>query len=167
MTGPRKRVDHIHQPRRDRMDEERVTDPYRSRGKYPEPTACPDCGAVFHHGKWQWGEVSPAAQRHVCPACQRIRDRVPAGQLTLSGDFFLTHRREVMNLVHNIEDGERAEHPLERIIDIAEGEEGTVITFTSAHLLHGVGEALCHAYQGRLDTHYTDEDDLLRAAWSR
>jgi len=42
-----------------------------------------------------------------------------------------------------------------------------VVTFTDAHLVHGIGEALHHAYHGKLDSHYTDEDDLLRVAWSR
>ena len=61
----------------------------------------------------------------------------------------------------------RAEHPLERIMDIKEEAGHTVVTFTDAHLVHGIGEALRHAYHGKLDSRYTDEDDLLRVAWSR
>ncbi len=167
MTGPRKRTDYSRQPRRDRMDEERVSDPYRARGKWPEPTACPGCGAIFHHGRWQWGAAPQGAERHLCPACQRIRDRVPAGQLTLSGKFFAAHREEILHLVHHAESKERAEHPLERIMDIKEEADHTVITFTDLHLVHGIGEALHHAYHGELDSHYTDEDGLLRVAWSR
>jgi hypothetical protein len=30
-------------------------DPYQARQKLKEPTACPKCGAVYHHGRWQWG----------------------------------------------------------------------------------------------------------------
>jgi len=84
MTGRKKHEDYSHQPRRDRMDEERVSDPYRTRGKWPEPTTCPECGAIVHHGQWRWGKAAPEAEQHLCPACQRIHDRVPAGQLTLS-----------------------------------------------------------------------------------
>ncbi|OGI45389.1 MAG: ATPase [Candidatus Muproteobacteria bacterium RBG_16_65_34] len=167
MTGRKKGGDYIHQPRRDRMDEERVSDPYRARGKWPEPTACPECGAIFHHGHWQWGAAAPGAAQHLCPACQRMRDRVPAGQLTLSGQFFTEHREEVLHLVRNAESKARAEHPLERIMDIKEEADHTVVTFTDAHLVHGIGEALHHAYQGELDSRYTDEGDLLRVAWSR
>ncbi len=108
MTGRKKVQDHIHQPRRDRMDEERVSGPYRARGKWPEPTTCPDCGAVFHHGHWQWGAATPGAAQHVCPACQRVRDRVPAGELSLSGKFFIEHRDEIMHLVRNTETKARA-----------------------------------------------------------
>jgi len=149
------------------MYEERVSDPYRARGKWPEPTNCPECGAIFHDGRWQWGEAAQEAEQHLCPACQRIRDRVPAGELTLSGAFFTDHRQEILNLIHNAETEARAEHPLERLMDIEEWEDRTVITFTDAHLVHGVGEALHHAYQGELDSQYTNEDDLLRVSWSR
>lgn len=167
MTGRKHSNDPVHQPRRDRMDEEHVTDPYRARGKWPEPTACPECGAVFHKGHWQWGEVPANAEHHLCPACQRERDRVPAGQVTLSGEFFATHREEILHLVRNAESKARAERPLERIMKIRDEPDGTVVTFTDRHLAHGVGEALHHAYQGKLDTHYTDEADLLRVSWSR
>ena len=52
--------------RRDRQIQEVVHDSYRSRGKPGEPTACPDCGAVFHRGRWQKPlqrimEIAPAA----------------------------------------------------------------------------------------------------------
>ncbi len=167
MTGPRRRADSTHQPRRDSMYEERVTNPYRARGKWPEPTTCPECGAIFHNGRWQWGEAAQEAEQHPCPACQRIHDRVPAGELTLGGVFFTDHRQEILNLIHNAESDARAEHPLKRIMDIEEGEDRTVITFTDVHLVHGIGEVLHHAFQGELDSRYTEEDDLLRVSWSR
>lgn len=167
MTGRKNRSDVSHQPRRDRMDEEHVSDPYLSRGKWKEPTTCPECGAIFQHGHWQWGAATPGAEQHMCPACQRIRDRVPAGELTLSGPFFTEHREEIMHLVRNAEAKARAEHALERIMDVKEEANRTVVTLTDTHLTHGIGEALHHAYQGELDTHYTDKGDLLRAAWSR
>lgn len=144
-----------------------MTDRYRARGKWLEPTICPECRAIFHHGRWQWGAATPETEQHLCPACQRIRDRVPAGELTLSGAFFTAHRPEILNLIHHTESEARAEHPLERIMAIEEGEDRTVITFTDAHLTHGIGEALRHAYQGELDSRYADQDTLLRVSWSR
>jgi hypothetical protein len=149
------------------MYEEHVHDPYRARGKYPEPTTCPECHAVFHHGHWQWGDARQGAEQHLCPACQRVRDRLPAAQLTLSGPFFSAHRPEIMSLVHHAEGKAKAEHPLERIIDISEAADTCVITFTEAHLAHGVGAAVHHAYKGELKSVYTDEDALFRVSWSR
>ncbi|HCU54360.1 MAG TPA: ATPase [Gammaproteobacteria bacterium] len=167
MTGRRNRSDYSHQPRRDRMDEEHVGDPYRARGKWKEPSTCPDCGAIFHGGRWQWGAAAPGAEAHLCPACQRSRDRVPAGQLTLSGPFYAEHRDEILHLVRNTEAKARSEHPLERIMEVKDEAGKTVVTFTDSHLTHGIGEALRHAYHGELDSRYTDEGDLLRVVWSR
>jgi NMD protein affecting ribosome stability and mRNA decay len=167
MTGPRKRRDTKHQARGDRTAVPHRSDPYRARKKWPEPSACPECGAVYHRGRWQWGTAAAGAEMHLCPACERIRDRVPAGELTLSGDFFKMHRDEILHLVRNREAEARAEHPLERIIAVREEPERVTITFTDTHLTHRVGEALRAAYQGKLASHYTDEGDLLRVSWSR
>lgn len=167
MTGPTKPTDYLHQGRKDRLLREMDHDPYKSKRKLPEPTLCPECGALFLKGRWQWAEVRAEAHEELCPACQRVRDRVPAGFLTISGNFFREHKDEVMNLVHNTEEREKAEHPMERIMGTEEQEAGLVVTFTGAHLARGVGEALHHAYQGDLDFKYTEEDIMLRVSWRR
>jgi anti-sigma factor ChrR (cupin superfamily) len=151
------------------MYEEPVQDPYQARGKLPEPSVCPDCGAVFHNGRWQWGAAPESVHQHLCPACSRIHDKVPAGILTLSGDFFETHKEEIMGLIRNAEEKEKAEHPLERIMAIEEQaeEQLTVITYTSIHLTKGTGEALHHAYHGEFDFEYADRDGVLHASWKR
>ena len=167
MTGPTRHSDPSHQPRRDRMDAERTSDPYRAREKWPEPTTCPDCSAIFSGGRWQWGVAAAEAESHLCPACRRVRERVPAAQLVISGEFFKTHRDEILHLMRNAETKARGEHPLERIMDVMEEPERVTVTFTETHLAHGIGQALQHAYRGELDSHYTDEGDLLRVMWKR
>jgi hypothetical protein len=103
----------------------------------------------------------------LCPACQRVKDRVPAAFLTIGGSFFAEHHDEIVNLIHNYEQRERAEHPLKRIMASESQDEGTVFTFTDAHLARGIGEALHSAYEGELDYQYTKEDIMLRVTWSR
>ncbi len=152
--------------RHDNLFQEKVHDAYKAKGKPQEPTVCTDCGAVFQEGRWQWLDAPAGAHRATCPACHRIHDHYPAGFLTLEGEFFAGHHDEIMHLVHNLEQRERAEHPLQRIMEEEEKAGTTLVTTTDIHLARGIGEALHHAYQGRLDYHYNPEQNLLRVTWS-
>ncbi|MBI1396387.1 MAG: ATPase [Betaproteobacteria bacterium] len=159
---------HGHPYRRlDRRIEEVVHDPYAERSKPREPAACPDCGAVFTHGRWAWSGPADGAGEHLCPACHRIRDRMPAGWVTLAGSFLPAHREEILHLVHNEADRVRAEHPLERIMDVADSDGTTTITTTGIHLARRLGDAIHHAYQGALDTQYAPDEYRIRVHWSR
>lgn len=157
----------FHPVRSEHLLQEQVHDAYKSKGKLPEPTVCPKCGAVFHEGRWQWRKAPENAHSETCPACHRIHDHYPAGFLTLKGEFFQGNREEIMHLVHNHEKHERAEHPLKRIIEVEEKDGATLVTTTDIHLARGIGEALHHAYQGELEYHYNREQNLLRVGWVR
>lgn len=152
--------------RHDGLFQERVHDAYKVKGKLHEPTVCTQCGAVFHQGRWQWKAAPENAHQEICPACHRIHDHFPAGFLTLKGAFFKSHRDEIMHLVHNHEQRERAEHPLKRIIATEEKDDATLVTTTDIHLARGLGEAVHHAYQGELEFHYNPEQNLLRVNWT-
>jgi NMD protein affecting ribosome stability and mRNA decay len=167
MSG--KEGDVAKQGRRDRLIKEEIHDPYMARKKLVEPTVCPECSVVFSDGRWQWmTKVPDDAHQELCPACQRIRDKVPAGFLTLSGEFFEEHRDEIKHLVHNKVEEQKAQHPMKRLMDIEDqAGGGVVITFTDMHLPRGVGEAIQRAYAGELDIQYTKEADILRVSWQR
>lgn len=153
--------------RHDGIFQEHVHDAYKLKKKLPEPTVCPECGAVFHAGRWQWMKAPPAgAHQETCSACHRIHDHYPAGYVALQGAFFLAHRAEIMNLVHNEEKRERSEHPLKRIMAVEEKDGMTLVNTTDIHLARGIGEALHHAYQGELNYHYNPEENLLRVNWT-
>lgn len=155
--------------RGDRLLKEEIHDPYMARSKPKEPTVCPGCGAIFHKGRWQWAAES-AEQAHelMCPACERIRDDMPAGILTLSGAFLGKHREEILKLIHNKVEEEKAEHPMKRLMGVEDGEEGELIVkFTDLHLPRGTGEAIERAYDGELEIQYTKESNLVRVYWSR
>lgn len=159
-----------HEPLRERHDrllKEREHDTYKARLKPEGPVVCGSCGVVFAEGRWQWHPAADNAARVTCPACQRIQDKVPAGFLSLHGDFIDQHRDEIMSLIRNVEQKERGEHPLNRIMAIEPQDEGVLITFTDTHLARGVGEALHAAYKGDLAFAYTDEEHLVRGSWKR
>jgi NMD protein affecting ribosome stability and mRNA decay len=153
--------------RRDRLVQETRHDAYQARQKLPEPTVCPQCGAVFHNGRWQWLAKPAQAHEEMCPACHRIHDEFPSGYVTVSGSFFKQHREEMLHLVRHEEARAKAEHPLERIMKIEDQDGGILITTTDIHLARGIGEALHHAYQGELMYHYNERENLLRVVWER
>ena len=62
---------------------------------------------------------------------------------------------------------QNAEHPLSRIIDIAEAPDKTAVTTTDIHLPRRIGHALEHAFKGKLDTHYNEEEYFIRIQWRR
>ena len=95
-----------------------------------------------------------------------MRDAYPAGYVTLSGSFLETHRDEIVNLVRNEAKKESGEHPLKRIMDMKDTDEGMLVTTTDSHLARSIGERIARAYEGELDYQYT-EDDMLRVVWKR
>jgi len=153
--------------RRDRLIREREHDPYKLRSKLPDTTACPECGAMYREGRWVWGAPGVDAHFALCPACQRIQDDYPAGFLMLAGAFAREHREELLGLARNVEQRERGEHPLKRIMAINDERDGTLIATTDAGLARNIGDAVHHAYEGDLEYGYTEEGSLLRVSWRR
>jgi NMD protein affecting ribosome stability and mRNA decay len=148
--------------------EERVHDPYRAGAKLKEPARCTECGATYVRGHWRWqGLMPPAPGTTSCPACRRIRDRYPAGEVTVSGSFVAAHRKEIDGLIRNTADNEAREHPLHRIMDLKRAKGGIVVTTTDVHLPHRIGHALKDAWGGKLATHYDDEGYYARVTWER
>lgn len=167
--GNMKETDLSRRPRRqNRFLKEHVHDPYKLGHKLAEPTRCPRCGAVYEHGRWAWSNP-PSGEVHetLCQACHRIEDGYPAGELVVDGAFALEHRDEIEGLARNIEQSENAEHPLHRIMGIAERDGGLVVTTTDVHLPRRIGHALENAWQGELEIHYDEEGYFARAHWQR
>lgn len=153
--------------KRDRLIQEHRIDPYQARWKPKEPTACPQCGAVYHKGRWQWLALPDGAHEELCSACHRIHDGMPAGYVTLTGEFLREHKDELLHLVRNEGEREGEEHPMARIMGVQELETGIEVTTTDIHLARRIGEALHHAYQGKLEFHYNEKEYLLRVHWER
>jgi NMD protein affecting ribosome stability and mRNA decay len=154
--------------RREQLQDDPRHDSYKAKGKLPDPTRCPECGAVFVKGRWTWsGAQGAAAHEQLCPACQRIRDDFPAGYVSLGGDYLAGHREEILNIVRNCEAVEKAGHPLQRIIAIKDVESGILVTTTDAHLARRIAEGVHDACKGSLALQYNNEENLVRATWRR
>ncbi|HVN35735.1 MAG TPA: BCAM0308 family protein [Casimicrobiaceae bacterium] len=152
---------------RDRILDSRRHDPYQSRGKLAEPTVCETCRAVYKHGRWRWGDAPPESHLAICPACQRIRDDAPAGNVVVEGDFVRSHASELINTIRNAADHERLEHPLHRIVRLDQGSGRILASTTDIHLPQRIGEALKRAYDGELDVEYGHDAYSVRVRWRR
>lgn len=151
----------------DRVWDDQRHDPYQPVGKYEEPTRCGDCGAVYRHGRWQWGDAPDGAHTQSCPACRRVHDKLPAGLVTIDGPFVAAHRPDLIRIVRNKAEHERHEHPLNRIMQIEEHDDRIEVATTDIHLPQRIGEALKHAYHGELTVRYGKDEYSVRLHWHR
>jgi NMD protein affecting ribosome stability and mRNA decay len=126
---------------------------------------CRDCGVVQHRGKWSWGKP-PLTQLHSvrCPACTRIRDRRPAGIVQVPSDF-LGQREELLNLALNVEEAEKAEHPLERLMKTQESKSRLVIHTTGVHLARQIAHKLARHFHRKPRMRYADGESYVEVDW--
>ncbi len=154
--------------RLDRLVKEKRHDPYQSKEKFPEPTVCTGCGCVYSGGRWVWTEEKPEkANKALCPACRRIKEKMPAGVINLSGRFLKSHGDEILNLIKNEEKAEKAEHPLERLMGIRQDGDSIQVLVTGIHLAKRIGEAIRRSYQGEYSLEYGDGEKSVRIEWHR
>ena len=142
-------------------------DPYKAAKKLAEPTRCTGCGAVYHRGRWTWDAAPPEAHEALCPACHRIRDKLPAGYVHLKGSFSEPFREEIVRLVRHQQTREATRRVLERIMAIERVDDGLMITTTDNHLARDIGEAIHSACKGELSYHYNKDQNMLRVEWRR
>lgn len=61
----------------------------------------------------------------------------------------------------------RAQHPMERLMSIESDEQGTAIATTGVHLARNIGNAIHHAYRGKLTIDYDHAETELHVIWHR
>ena len=143
-------------------------DPYRPVGKLAEPVVCPDCGAVYLKGRWQWAIAPEGAEQTRCEACHRIHDAFPAGTLTIRAALTDTEAQEVMALARHQEEAEKKDHPLNRIMAVDRPRpDEIVITTTDLHLPHRIARAIERAHGGHTSAKFEKDGDTVRVEWRK
>ncbi|MBC2690306.1 MULTISPECIES: BCAM0308 family protein [Pseudomonas] len=163
-------MDKFQQSQKDKLFKSSTHDPYKL-PRVEGSAICPQCSAVYQAGNWTWkhpeSTVIHDAHTVTCPACRRIEDQMPAATVTLSGNFLLKHRNEIIHLIENTEKKENAEHALERIIHLGDSAADLIVTTTGIHLANRLGHALEAAFKGKADYQYGDDTYGLSVNWTR
>jgi NMD protein affecting ribosome stability and mRNA decay len=147
--------------------QDHILDPYQRQQKLEEGTGCPQCGAVYRDGRWQWAARPRPARTELCAACRRINDEFPAGIVRLHGAFAREHKEDIIRLARHQEEAEKPEHPLNRIMAVEEDAQGLTITTTDIHLPRRIGEAVKRAFHGEIAVAFEQGGYFVRVTWNR
>ncbi|MGU7812199.1 BCAM0308 family protein [Burkholderia sp. AW49-1] len=153
--------------RRDKRMQPHTKDSYRDPKRPTGDHICEGCGAVCEAGRWTWSATALDRRQLECPACKRMRENVPAGELVLNGEYLRAHQSTILELLERQADLETSEHALERIMGIEKSPDSLIVRTTGVHMVRRLGEALLHAHHGDLAINYRDGEDVLRAHWKR
>ena len=153
--------------RHDKFIKERRHDVYQIEEKLPESTRCPECGVEIKNGHWSWPKPPEKVQEVRCPACKRVADNAPAGFIEIRGSFFKENRDEILHMIMNIEKAEKADRPLERVIEITDEHDHVRVTTTGVHIARRIGEALSRSYKGEYSFQYGEGEQIIRVYWTR
>lgn len=148
-----------------RAQRDPIHDPYQNQQKFAEGGVCPQCGAAYLAGRWQWAKVQNGRPQ-MCPACRRINDRVPAGIVTLGAFPGQPGKNDMIALARHQEEAEKIEHPLNRIIGVEDTPEGIVITTTDIHSPRRIAEAVRRAFGGTLEIDFDKDGYFVRVNWT-
>lgn len=149
-------------------------DPYLEDVAPDEVAVCRECRSVYARGVWKLEaqaahDLADAKQvtDTLCPACKKIRDRMPGGIVTLSGDFLKQHENEIVSLITNENKSAMEVNPLQRIMDIEMRDTSLVIWTTNEKLAQRIGRAVHKAYSGEVEYKWSKGTKLARVNWQR
>jgi len=168
MISSRERLLHI------RRNIKTFGDPYLLDLKPDEVAVCRECRSVYAGHRWELESQAARdlakAKRVVdtlCPACRKVRDRMPGGVLTLSGAFLKQHEEQIVNLLNRENRRAMQINPLERIIDIERSDADLVVLTTNEKLAQRLGRAVRKACSGSIEYKWSRDTKLVRVNWRR
>jgi len=153
---------------------ETTEDPYAMKEAPAGEAVCPRCKSVFKDKRWFMDEElaeelleAENVPKLLCPGCRKALESYAMGYLYISGEFWKTHRDDIMRLINNEVEKARGLNPLHQIINIVDDGETTIIETTTDHLAQRLCRALYRAYKGDLEFRWSKGDKLVRVYWKR
>jgi len=132
---------------------------------------CSGCGAFYARRHWTLNRpagFSNSVHTHpiYCPACLKIRDRVPGGELHLL-TVESAERGEIARILRNEEARARVKNPLERIMRLNTENMGWRIETTTEKLAQRLGRSIKKARGGSLDYKWGHNNKFVRVVWEK
>ncbi len=152
----------------------RVEDPYEL-AEGQEAAVCHQCHALYHSKRWSFDEKlyqrlagTPKIREVVCPTCRKIKDHYPEGYLTVSGEFFVEHKEEIVKLLEKEASRVAGRNVMDRIIQmVPEGKDRLVVETTTEKMAQHLGRTVYKAYKGDLNFRWSETNRFVRVYWNR
>ena len=166
MTAPAKRYNTNYKKR---VDVER--DAYLPRISPEEVIQCRGCGAFYARRRWTLTRPNgfkTAVNAHpvFCPACRRIREHFPSGELRLLG-IEPVDKREFVRILRNEEERAREKNPLERIMRLEEANGNWKLETTTEKLAQRLGRSIKKARGGKIAYKWGHNNKFVRVIWEK
>ena len=153
---------------------ERSTSAYLPKKGMKEVAVCDKCHLIYQNKRWYLDDKEASklltdsrTHRGTCPICRRMEDNIPAGSVTLSGDYFRQHEGEILDLIKNTEVKSRVKNPFGRIMEISQEGNMLSVSTTEDKLAQKLGREVYKAHKGELHYKWSHDQEMVRVAWQR
>jgi hypothetical protein len=142
--------------------------------KYHHPLLDPKSGLVHENKHWiRLSELDPKDIDNLiegkAPSTRMQEEKLCDGILHLSGDFFMAHKQEILNTLHNVAKIAEEHDPLNRIESVEEIEPGKVTVYTIKNQLASrMGKKIDESFKGgELKIHWMKDDKPVEIWWHK
>jgi NMD protein affecting ribosome stability and mRNA decay len=101
-----------------------------------------------------------------CPACRKIKEGYPSGELSLRG-VDTAERQEILRILRNEEEQARSKNPLERIMKLEHQNGEWKVETTTEKLAQRLGRTVRKARGGKLVYKWGHNNKFLRVVWEQ
>ena len=132
---------------------------------------CTGCGIFYHRRHWQLEaptgfNYSVHPHPIYCPACRKIKQRYPSGELSLRG-VETAERQEILRILRNEEAQARTKNPLEMIMGLQETDGHWKVETTTEKLAQRLGRSIKKARGGKLAYKWGHNNKFVRVMWEQ
>ena len=158
---------------RKRVDKDRDT--YLPRRSPEGLLYCRGCGSIYYRRRWtlkppqevlDLTHSSEDVRFVLCPACRKLHDHYPSGELRLVG-VPVDEKREILRLLRNEEERAREKNPLERIMRIETDRDEWKVETTTEKLAQRLGRCVRKARGGKVVFKWSHNRKFARVLWQK